>query len=88
MTAAIYHTQTMNTASQHHPLPYPQTPATALAWMRTHGICISHWARDLHFPRHLVVDCLRGRIKGDRGASHRVAIALGLKPNPDQQAPV
>lgn len=75
----------MKTDAEHNPLPYPQTPASAKAWLHSRGICVSHWARDLHLSRAVVVDALRGRIKGRRGEAHRVAIALGLKPDPDQQ---
>ena len=66
----------------HQPLTYPQTPATALATLRGKGICIAHWARDLGLPRAAVVDALRGKLKGHRGKAHRVAVALGLKPDP------
>lgn len=31
-------------------------------------------------------DLLRGRAKGYRGSAHKAAIALGLKPDPDQLA--
>lgn len=73
----------MKNFREHRPLPYPQTPKTARAWMNARGICISHWARDLNLPREAVVDALRGRLKGNRGTAHLVAVALGLKPDPD-----
>jgi len=65
------------------PLPYPQTPDTAKAWFTRHGINKSAWARDLGIDRMVMVDLLRGRLKGLRGEAHRAAIALGLKANPE-----
>jgi gp16 family phage-associated protein len=73
----------MTKATHHHPLPYPQTPGSAHSWFRSHGVCVAHWARDLGLERQIVVDALRGKIKGHRGKAHRVAVALGIKPNPD-----
>jgi gp16 family phage-associated protein len=64
------------------PLPYPQTPASANAWFVRHGVCKAQWARDMGFDRMVVVDLLRGRLKGLRGDAHLVAIALGLKADP------
>ena len=34
-------------------------------------------------PRLVLVDLLRGRLRGHRGQAHRAAIVLGLKPNPE-----
>ncbi len=64
------------------PLPYPQTPESANAWFISHGICKSHWAEAQGIPRMILVDLLRGRLKGLRGEAHRAAIALGLKADP------
>jgi gp16 family phage-associated protein len=68
-------------------LSYPQTPQTASQWFRDHGICIAHWARHFGYSRYTVTDLLRGMQKGRWGESHRVAVALGLKPDPDRSAP-
>lgn len=76
----------MKKTTLHHPLPYPQTPETARAELRRHGICIAHWAKDMGVPRAVVVDLLRQRGKGHRGMAHRAAVALGLKPNPKKGA--
>lgn len=77
-----------STSFQTAPLPYPQTPESANAWFISHGICKAHWAQAQGFNRMILVDLLRGRLKGLRGEAHRVAVALGLKadPNPDRQA--
>lgn len=65
------------------PLPYPQTPKSARALLRAHGVPITELAREIGVPRMTVVDLLRGLGKGHRGESHRAAIALGLKADPD-----
>ncbi|WP_236175552.1 DNA-binding protein [Pseudomonas pseudonitroreducens] len=65
------------------PLPYPQTPTSANEWFIRHGVCKTHWARDMGLDRMTVVDLLRGRSKGLRGDAHKAAVALGLKANPD-----
>ncbi|SED48902.1 hypothetical protein [Pseudomonas anguilliseptica] len=65
------------------PLPYPQTPESANAWFIRHGICKTHWAQAQGINRMILVDMLRGRLKGLRGEAHRAAVALGLKANPN-----
>lgn len=66
-------------------IPYPQTPETALDYIRLHGLCVSELARYNQIQRHAFVDLLRGRAKGYRGDTHRAAIVLGLKPAPVSQ---
>jgi gp16 family phage-associated protein len=65
------------------PLPYPQTTVTAKAWFVRHGVCKAQWARDMGLDRMVVVDLLRGRLKGLRGQAHNAAVALGLKADPE-----
>jgi gp16 family phage-associated protein len=43
------------------------------------GVSVAEWARTHGFARETVVDLLRGKSKGNRGSSHRAAVALGLK---------
>ena len=52
---------------------------------RARGETVSGWAERHGFPRHCVYGVLSGRIKGDRGEGHHVAVALGIKAQP--QAP-
>ncbi|WP_300160355.1 hypothetical protein [Aquabacterium sp.] len=66
-------------------IPYPQTPETALDYIRLHGLCVSELARHNQIQRYAFVDLLRGRAKGFRGDTHRAAIVLGLKPAPVSQ---
>lgn len=47
------------------------------------GISISDWAIAHGFKREQVYAVLNGRTCGRRGAAHRIAVALGLKPAPD-----
>jgi gp16 family phage-associated protein len=63
-------------------VPYPQTPATAREWIRANGVCVADLARTHQVPRAVLVDLLRGQLKGHRGVAHHGAIALGLKPQP------
>ena len=64
-------------------LPYPQTPETAHQWLVDHGVAVTELARHNNLPRLVLVDLLRGRLRGHRGQAHRAAIVLGLKPNPE-----
>jgi gp16 family phage-associated protein len=47
-----------------------------------HGLSITEWAEAHGFRREQVYAVLNGRATGRRGASHRIAIALGLKTVP------
>lgn len=67
-------------------LPYPQTPDSANDWFIRNGVCKSDWARDMGLERMVVVDLLRGRLKGLRGQAHDAAVALGLKADPKAEA--
>lgn len=67
-------------------VPYPQTPETSSAWIRAHGINVSELARINDVPRLVLVDLLRGRLRGYRGHAHMGAIVLGLKPEPELEA--
>ena len=49
------------------------------------GISISQWARENDFSPALVYQVLAGRNKGFRGESHRIAVALKLKPGHDTE---
>lgn len=64
-------------------LPYPQTPETAAAWVKANGVAVAELARHNGLPRLVLVDLLRGRLRGHRGQAHRAAIVLGLKPEPE-----
>jgi gp16 family phage-associated protein len=46
---------------------------------RLQGISVAEFARSEGFDTHLVYQVIYGRVKGNRGQSHNIAIALGLK---------
>lgn len=46
------------------------------------GVSVMDWARTNGFDVHLVYGVLSGRSRASRGESHRIAVALGLKPQP------
>ena len=46
------------------------------------GISVTDWARTHGFDVHLTYGVLSGRSRASRGESHRIAVALGLKPQP------
>lgn len=64
--------------------PYPSTPDEARQWFVNHGICIADWARHYEVSRYAVFDLLRKKRKGVRGETHRTAVLLGLKPDPEK----
>lgn len=43
------------------------------------GLSVAEFARAEGFDRHLVYQVIDGRLKGSRGQSHNIAVALGLK---------
>lgn len=61
---------------------YPKTPKQARAWFSNNGVCISEWCKAHQINRYIVTDLMRGRIKGERGESHRAAVLLGIKADP------
>lgn len=44
------------------------------------GLSVADWARQNQFSAPLVYAVLQGRNQATRGESHRIAVALGLKP--------
>lgn len=69
-----------------NPEPRFHNPGECHAWFRAHGINVSQWCRERNINRQVVVDLLRGKRRGYRGEAHRAAVALGLKPDPEQLA--
>ena len=43
------------------------------------GVTVSEWARKHGFQPQKVIALLNGNIKGHRGKSHEIAVALGIK---------
>jgi len=44
------------------------------------GQSVADWARERGFNLQLTYSVLNGRLRARRGESHRIAVALGLKP--------
>lgn len=47
------------------------------------GVSVADWARTHGFSSQLTYSLLAGRLRAKRGEAHRIAVALGLKPNAD-----
>ena len=47
-----------------------------------YGVSIRQWAAERGFSEGLVYAVIAGKAKGTRGQSYKIAVALGLKPNP------
>ncbi len=60
-----------------------RTPADVLREFRRNGVTIAGWCREQGFSRSVVNALLHNGAPGLRGQSHKAAIALGLKPVPD-----
>lgn len=60
------------------------TPQQIKAQFRERGESPGQWADANGFPRDVVYRVLNGRSPAWRGTTHRVAVALGIKPNASQ----
>ncbi len=58
------------------------TPQEAKAAFRARGESVAEWAERNGFTREVVYRVINGRSACWRGEPHRVAIALGIKPDP------
>lgn len=61
-----------------------QARLRALKWFKDNGIAVAVWARENNFKRQTVVDVLHGRVQCSRGQAFKVAVELGIKPEPKQ----
>lgn len=59
-----------------------QTPQQVKESFVNRGETIASWADRHGFPRDAVYALLAGRVRGNRGLSHAIAVALGLKSLP------
>jgi gp16 family phage-associated protein len=64
------------------------SPSDVLLAFRQRGETISKWANARGFAPKLVYSVLSGNRKCLRGESFRVAIALGIKPSPEDGHPL
>jgi gp16 family phage-associated protein len=49
------------------------------------GLSVADWARSHGFSSQLTYSLLAGRLRARRGEAHRIAVALGLKPDSHSQ---
>jgi len=59
------------------------SPASVKQAFSDNGISIRDWARVNGFGETLVYAVLNGKNKASRGESYRIAVALGIKQQPD-----
>lgn len=59
------------------------TPDQVKRILSEHGMSVRDFAKRYGFSDSLVYAVLAGKNKATRGESHRIAVALGLKPAPD-----
>ena len=64
-----------------------ESEASARQRFKSHGMTVDQWAKAKGFPSASVTAVLAGKNKGLRGQSHHIAVALGLKPAPNQTSP-
>ena len=63
-----------------------KTPDHVKADFLAKGITVSSWARKHNWTPRQVSLVLNGQIKGHYGKGHDIAVALGLKTEPQQAA--
>lgn len=73
-------------ATQTQNPPDPKTPDEVKADFLARGLTISGWARSNGYKPREVSLVLNGQVKGRYGKGHDIAVALGIKPHPDQAA--
>ena len=56
-----------------------KTAAQVRAAFRSHGLSIRSWCAANGHSYQAVIDLLNGRVRGEFGAAHRAAVALGMK---------
>lgn len=59
-----------------------KTPETVKLQFELHGLSIREWAQSQGFSERLVYAVLSGKSKGLRGECFRIAVALGLRQEP------
>jgi len=73
----------MHTAA---PLHDNAAQARARAWFRDHGKSVTEWSMEKGFTPALVYSVLKGERKCLRGQSFKIAVALGIRPQPPERA--
>ncbi len=61
------------------------TPQVLRAWFRKNGLSVAEWSTLRGFNAALVYAVIAGKRKCLRGESFRIAVALGMKNDPEAQ---
>ena len=59
------------------------TPKQVKARFRARGLTLTQWAKEHGYPRNAVYRTLNGFDKAQYGRSHEIAVALGIKAEPE-----
>ncbi len=63
-----------------------KTPEQAKQDLWASGMTVTQWARDHNYTQREVSMVLNGQYKGKSGKAHDIAVALGIKAKPQQEA--
>ncbi|MFV5413876.1 DNA-binding protein [Acinetobacter baumannii] len=69
-----------------HPKSEPLTKEQVKKNLRAQGKTLVQWAQENNFEINDVYRVIGGSRKGHYGKGHEIAVALGLKPNPEAPA--
>lgn len=59
------------------------TPDQVKERFRARGLTITQWAKEHGYPRNAVYRALNGFDKAQYGRAHEIAVALGIKADPE-----
>lgn len=62
------------------------TPSQVKDKFKAQGTTVAAWAKSHGYRPHAVYQVLNGLTKANHGKAHEIAVALGIKPQPDRQA--
>lgn len=63
--------------------PQVLTPEQVKQSFKQRGITVTQWAEDHGYRRNAVYRVLNGADKAHYGQAHEIAVALGMKPQPE-----
>lgn len=64
-----------------------RSPKQAKQWLRRQGKTVRAFCREHGLDEQAAYEVLSGRQTGHFGKAHQAAVALGIKPDPDNPAP-
>ncbi|MEH6784086.1 MAG: DNA-binding protein [Alcanivorax jadensis] len=66
--------------------PQVLTPEQVKQSFKQRGITVTQWAEDHGYRRNAVYRVLNGADKAHYGQAHEIAVALGMKPQPENSS--